>query len=63
MVPSTVAFILKLTSAKVSRVKKLAELSRFENVGMVGSAKPMCTSLGWFQAMAWCGLIVLYSSR
>ena len=33
------------------------------NVGMVGSARPRCTSCGRFQAIASCGRMVLYSMR
>ena len=40
------------------------EFGRFSvdrNVGMVGLARPTCTSVGRFQAMASCGLISLGS--
>ena len=41
----------------VGRVSSLSKL------GMVGSARPRCTSIGRFQAIASCGRTVLYSVR
>ncbi len=41
----------------------VGRISLVSNVGMVGSARPRCTSLGRFQAMASWGRISLYSAR
>ena len=41
----------------------VGRISSISKLGMVGSARPMCTSIGRFQAIASCGRTSLYSIR
>jgi hypothetical protein len=55
-------FITSWTAIIVPR-QVVGRFCLVSNVGMVGSARPMCTSSGRFQAIASCGRTVLYSMR
>lgn len=72
--PSGLGVDLRLFDQHVARLTQLGYTARVprqvvgrfclvSNVGMVGSAKPRCTSCGRFQAIASCGRTVLYSMR
>jgi len=54
---------LRETDGAVVPRQVVGRISSISKLGMVGSARPMCTSIGRFQAIASCGRTSLYSIR